>query len=306
MANQREIEAVYDWLDLFQELRLGKFSDLSAALFDGDFSKTLEQAQIDKHNWVMAGVGVSHPGQRILDIGCGWGPILAFARERGVSGLGLTLSRAQAAYCRRAGLNVEILDWKDADTRTLGQFNAVVSLGAFEHFCSEEQFKSGEQSGVYQRFFGLCADVLPPGGRLYLQTMTWGSRVPIPEKIRLNAPEGSPERILARLRKFYPGSWLPSGRQQIVEIASPRFKLIGSNNGRKDYIETLNRWGDANRRLWSFPKLPRTVVQVARLLPRYFANKDFRIQIESARRNDQQRCFIDDIMNHERLFFERL
>jgi cyclopropane-fatty-acyl-phospholipid synthase len=136
--------------------------------------------------------------------------------------------------------------------------------------------------------------------------MTWGREVPVPDKIRLDAPEGSPERILARLRKFYPGSWPPSGRSQIVDAARARFSLLKSNNGRKDYIETLNRWGDGTKSLWSLPKLPRSLAAVTRLLPRYFSSKDFRLQIESLRRNDQQRCFIDGIMDHERLFFEKL
>src|SRR5438128_66459 len=124
MASQKDIEALYDWLDLFHELRLGKHADISAAFFDGDFTKTLSRAQSDKHDWVLAGVGVSRPGQRILDVGCGWGPMLEAARARGIESLGLTLSRAQQDYCRQAGLNAELLDWRDADVASLGTFDA--------------------------------------------------------------------------------------------------------------------------------------------------------------------------------------
>jgi cyclopropane-fatty-acyl-phospholipid synthase len=306
MANRQEIEATYDWLDQFQELRLGKFADITAAFFDGDFSKTLDQAQKDKHAWVFEGLGVSGPGRRVLDIGCGWGPILAALKDAGSTGVGLTLSSAQVAYCRKNGLHVDLLDWKEARAADLGAFDAVVSIGAFEHFCSEDEYNAGKQDEIYRRFFDLCAGVLPVGGRLYLQTMTWGKTVPVSREIRLDAAEGTPQRILARLRKMYPGSWLPSGKGEIVAAAAGHFKLLNSNNGRKDYIETLDRWGEGTDSLWTFGKIFRFLPLLAGLVPRYVMNGDFRIQIESIRKNDQQRCFIDEIMTHERLFFEKV
>ena len=82
MANQKEIEAMYDWVDYFHVLRLGDYADFTCALFDGDFSKTLNQAQKDKHEYVLGGLHFK-AGDRILDIGCGWGPMLNYIRERG-------------------------------------------------------------------------------------------------------------------------------------------------------------------------------------------------------------------------------
>ena len=306
MANRRQIEATYDWLDRFHELRLGRFADITAAFFDGDFGKSLDQAQTDKHAWVIDGLGVGGAGKRVLDIGCGWGPILNALKMAGSGGLGLTLSGAQAAYCRQNGLDVQLLDWKDANPADLGGFDGVVSIGAFEHFCSEEEFNSGKQDEIYRRFFDFCASVLPVGGRFYLQTMVWGKVVPVSRELRLDAAEGSAQRILARLRKMYPGSWLPSGKDQIVAAAAGHFRLVKSNNGRKDYIETLDRWGEDNASLWSFRKVFRFVPVLAGLVPRYLTSRDFRIQIESIVKNDQQRCFIDEIMTHERLFFEKV
>ena len=102
------------------------------------------------------------------------------------------------------------------------------------------------------------------------------------------------------LRKFYPGSWLPSGKDQIAATAAKRFRLLSSNNGRKDYIETLNRWGQGTASLWTFPKILKTIPAVARLIPRYAADPDFRVQISSLRHNDQQVCFIEEIMSHEK------
>lgn len=306
MANQQEIEAMYDWVDYFHELRLGKWADFTCAFFDGNFKKTLNQAQKDKHDWVLKGVGVNKPGTRILDIGCGWGPMLNAMKERGGTGVGLTLSSAQAKYCKKTGLDTKVLDWKDVDPQTIGTFDAVVSIGAFEHFCSIEGYNAGKQREIYEKFFDLCADVLPVGGKLYLQTMIWGKEVPEPKKLRLDAPEGTPERILARLCKFYPGSWLPKSKDQIVKIASKRFKLLKSSNGRKDYIETQKRWNESNKILWTFPTIFKSVPAIMRLLPRYCFDKDFRTQIESVFRYDTLKCLTDEIITHERMFFERI
>jgi cyclopropane-fatty-acyl-phospholipid synthase len=306
MANQREIEALYDWLDYFHELGIGECADITAALFDGDFTKSLSQAQNDKHDWIFDGLNIEAPRTRILDIGCGNGPTLKAIKERGGEGLGITLSRAQADYCQRHGLDARVMDWKEIDTTALGPFDGVVSIGAFEHFCSEEEYNAGRQLEIYDRFFDVCARLLPDHGRLYLQTMTWGKQVPVSAAIRLDAPEGSPERILARLRKFYPGSWLPSGKEQIVSAAASRFRLVTSNNGRKDYIETLNRWGAGADSLWTAPKIFKVIPAILRLVPRYVSSPDFRVQISSLQHHDQQTCLIQEIMSHERMFFQKL
>src|SRR3989344_5307974 len=167
MANQKDIEEMYDWVDYFHALCLGKWSNFSCAYFDGDFSKTLDQAQHDKHEWVIKGCLVDKPGSKILDIGCGWGPILKAIKLKGGNGLGLTLSRGQAAYCQKIGLDVRVLDWKNINKRTIGKFDAVISIGAFEHFCSVEEYLFGRQEEIYTQFFDLCASLIPVGGILY-------------------------------------------------------------------------------------------------------------------------------------------
>src|SRR5271166_3522097 len=81
-------------------LSLGELADFSGAKYDGDFSLSLEQAQRRKHEYVAEQIGIG-PGRRVLDLGCGWGPLLDFIRRRGGIGVGVTLSCAQAAACRR-------------------------------------------------------------------------------------------------------------------------------------------------------------------------------------------------------------
>ena len=304
MATQSDIEALYDWVHHFHTLRSGDFADFSCAFFNGDFTQTLVEAQKAKHRWVLEGVGFAPP-DRILDVGSGWGPMLDAVRWRGGRPVGLTLSSEQANYCAANGLRVLLQDWKTVNPSALGIFNGVISIGAFEHFCSIDEFSQGIQDRIYRDFFAFCAQVLGPGGKLFLQSMTWGQEVPDPNELTLKAPEGSRERILARLIRFYPGSWLPASKEQIVAAASDHFHFLYSNNGRLDYIETLNRWGKSNSILLQPSRLPKALRAVARLVPRFCSDPSFRTQIESLMRNDQQTCFLKNIMNHERVFFER-
>jgi cyclopropane-fatty-acyl-phospholipid synthase len=304
MATQSEIEALYVWVHFFHTLRSGDYADFSCAFFDGNFNQTLVAAQKAKHQWVLDGLRFQ-AADRILDVGCGWGPVLNAVRKRGGKALGLTLSSAQAKYCTAKGRKVSLQDWKIVRPFTLGVFNGIISIGAFEHFCSMDEYIQGKQDSIYQVFFAFCAHALPVGGRLFVQTMTWGKVVPDPNIVSLTAPEGTPERILARLAKFYPGSWLPSGTEQIVAAASGHFNFLHSSNGRLDYIETLNRWGQETANLFMPWRLPKTLWAAARLVPHLWSDPDFRIQIESLRRNDQQVCFLREIMSHERMFFEK-
>ena len=302
MATQRQIAETYDYMDRFFRLILGEHGDCSGAFYDGDFSKTLEQAQKDKHDYILDNLGLGK-GSRMLDIGCGWGPMLNAIRERGGYGVGYTLSPQQAESCCRSGLEVYLEDWKDLEPLEIGRFHGVVSLGAFEHFCSIEEAKAGRQTEIYDHFFRLCSDVLPPGGRMFLQTMTWGEAAPRCEDVSLAAPKDSNEYIVALLSKFYPGSWLPYGLDQIVDCAKPYFRFVSSNNGRRDYIETIDQW---NRRINPF-NLSR-LLEMVKLVPAYISDSEFRFKIKSLMRYGgcNRECFIRQIMEHERIVFEKI
>lgn len=302
MASLDEIGRTYNWMDQFHRLRLGDTADISGAYYNGNYQKTLSEAQYDKHRWIWNNLCLE-PGAKVLDVGCGWGPILDTLQKRGATCIGLTLSTAQAQSCQRLGLDARVQDWKDADPATVGPVDGIVSLGAFEHFCSIGEYLNGKQNEVYDAFFKFCHDALAPDRRLYLQTMTWGAEVPDPATFSLKAPHDSAERILARLTKFYPGSWLPSGLAQIVECAKPYFSLISANSGRLDYIQTLTEWGKASRRTMRRPKNWPAMLKVIKYL---IQDRDFPVKLTSVYWGDQQQCFIRSIMDHQRIFFQRI
>src|SRR2546423_12103949 len=124
MAERADLEFTYSLIDRIFRLSLGELADFSGAKYDGDFSLSLEEAQRRKHDYVAEQVGIG-PGRRLLDLGCGWGPLLAYARARGGAAVGGTLSSAQLRACRRHGLEVYLEDARELDPERFGIFDAV-------------------------------------------------------------------------------------------------------------------------------------------------------------------------------------
>jgi cyclopropane-fatty-acyl-phospholipid synthase len=309
MANQQDIEDTYDYMDELFRFTIGEHGDITCALYNGDFSKSQEQAQKDKHDYILNAIHFK-ASARVLDIGCGWGPILKVVKEKGGHAIGLTLSPKQAQACRCSGLEAYLQDWKEITVATFGTFDGIVSVGAFEHFCSKEEYVAGKQDSIYAQFFRLCHDLLPAGGSLYLQTMMWGKNAPECSRISLQAKKGSNEYLLAVLEKFYPGSWLPYGEEQILRVADPYFELISENNGRLDYIETMEQWD----RIWNWQRawkflfsqrsLPK-LLAVGKLLPRFVFDRDFRYKLEMFRGSYNKECFKREVIDHQRLVFQK-
>jgi cyclopropane-fatty-acyl-phospholipid synthase len=298
MAVREDLEFTYSLTDRIFRLSLGELADFSAAKYDGDFSLSLEEAQRRKHSYVAEQIGIG-PGQRILDLGCGWGPLLDFIRSRGGSGVGVTLSSAQAAACRRHGLDVHLHDAREVTRDTFGRFDAVASLGAFEHFCSPEDHRAGRQDELYRGLFARIGSMLPEKGRFFLQTMVFGRSMIPAERIDIRAARGSDAWYLALMGRQFPGSWLPHGQEQIIRSAEPHFRLVSSLSGRLDYIETIRQW----RKRFAAPSLKKTLFQL-QLLPRWLTSPDFRLAFTSGVSANSV-CFERELLDHYRLVFEK-
>jgi len=298
MADRDDLEFTYSLIDRVFRLSLGELADFSGAKYDGDFSLSLEEAQRRKHDYVAEQIGIG-PGRRVLDLGCGWGPLLSFIRSRGGTGVGVTLSSAQAAACRRRGLDVHLYDARRVTPDSFGAFDAVASLGAFEHFCSPKEHRAGRQEQLYRDVFARIASLLPDGGRFYLQTMVFGRNMIALERIDIDAPRASDAWYLALMGRQFPGSFLPYGQQQIIDSARPHFRLVSSTSGRLDYIETIRQW----RRRFAAPSVRKTLLKL-RLLPRWLTSADFRLAFTSGVSANSV-CFERELLDHYRLVFEK-
>ncbi|MGW3266855.1 class I SAM-dependent methyltransferase [Streptomyces sp. NPDC001056] len=161
-SDRRAISHHYDVGNDFYEIVLGPSMVYSCAYWES-FGKdaTLEDAQRDKLELVCRKLGLKE-GQRLLDVGCGWGSMaLHAAREYGVSVVGVTLSQEQAGYARKRiadeGLTdrveIRVQDYRDVRD---GPFDAISSIGMAEHVGAERYLEYARQ------LYGL----LKPGGRL--------------------------------------------------------------------------------------------------------------------------------------------
>lgn len=301
MAGKSDMDFTYSTIDEIFRLSIGEMGDFSGAKYDGDFSMSLEQAQRAKHEFIADSLNIQK-GSKIIDLGCGWGAFLNYAvNKRGAKGTGVTLSDNQAKACQKNGLNVVVKDCRTIKPEDFGTFDAVISIGAFEHFCSVEEWKEGKQEKIYSDFFRSVSDLLPKGSRCFIQTMVFGKNMIDYEDIDINAPKDSASYILALMMKQFPGSWLPYGSEMVIKCAEPYFKLISKSSGRTDYIETIWQWRLRYRKFnlkkyWLY----------ASLLPKLLTDKEFRHRVAVFRINPNRVCFQNETMDHFRLVFEKV
>jgi cyclopropane-fatty-acyl-phospholipid synthase len=299
MASKKDIDFTYTTMDKIFRLSIGEMADFSGARYDGNFSMTLEEAQAAKHQFMAEQLGITK-GSRVLDMGCGWGPFLNFITKRGAIATGLTFSEGQYEACKKNGFDVHIKDARTVKPEDFGTFDAIVSVGAFEHFCSYEEYKEGKQEGIYRDFFETVAKLLPQKGRFYLQTMVWGKNMISDDLINKPAEKNSDAYLIKLMLEHFPGSYLPYGSEMILRNAEPFFNLINISSGRLDYIETTNQWRKKIRKF----SLKKYALYLS-LLPKFFFSKEFRYKLEVFRQAANKKCFERELMDHYRIVLEK-
>ncbi|MET9681884.1 cyclopropane-fatty-acyl-phospholipid synthase family protein [Streptomyces coeruleorubidus] len=225
-TDRRAISHHYDVGNDFYEIVLGPSMVYSCAYWPSPDS-TLEQAQHDKLELVCRKLGL-RPGQRLLDVGCGWGSMAVHAaREHGVSVVGITLSQEQAAYARKRvadeGLTdkveIRVQDYRDVRD---GPYDAISSIGMAEHVGAE-------------RYLDYATDLhglLKPGGRLLNHQI---ARRPQRDETAYNVDAFIDSYV------FPDGELQPVG-VTVAQLERAGFEVRDVESIREHYALTLRRW----------------------------------------------------------------
>jgi cyclopropane-fatty-acyl-phospholipid synthase len=227
-GSRKNIHAHYDLGNPFYRLWLDETMNYSSAWFEGDPTRPMAEAQHAKVRRALAECGVQ-PGERLLEIGCGWGALAeAAAAECGARVTGVTLSTEQLAYARdrlaARGLtpgqaDLRLQDYRDIDD---GPYDAIASIEMFEAVGRE----------YWGGFFEVLARNLKPGGRACLQSIT----------IRDDLFERYVRGTDFIQQYIFPGGLLPSAAEFRKCARAAGFEVVNELAFGRDYAETLARW----------------------------------------------------------------
>lgn len=230
---RKNILAHYDLGNRFYEAWLDRTMTYSSACY-GDANQRLEDAQINKYRAIANAIDLK-PGERVLEIGCGWGGFAEVAaKEYGAQVTGLTLSNEQHDFAnarmQKSGLNeavnIAIKDYRDVE----GPFDKVVSIEMFEAV--------GEK--YWPTYFSKIMDVLKPGGRAGLQIIT----------IRDDLFESYRSRADFIQHYIFPGGMLPSEARLKAQVQDARLSWEGLHSFGQCYARTLAEWNERFRSAW--------------------------------------------------------
>lgn len=230
-VDARQIQHHYDVSDAFYALWLDPRRVYSCAYYKGGVSG-LAQAQEAKLELICRKLRL-RPGERLLDVGAGWGALLFWAAEQhGVQAVGITLSRNQHAHVNRViearGLqgrvSMQLLDYRDMPEDQ--PFDKIASVGMFEHV--------GRAN--LPRYFAKLRRLLRPGGLLLNHGITAGGT--------RNAELGSGIGDFIG-RYIFPGGELLHVSHVLETMAEQGLEGLDTENLRPHYARTLWAWSDA-------------------------------------------------------------
>jgi len=186
---------------------------------------TLEQAQVDKLDLICRKLQLQ-PGDRLLDIGCGWGGLVRHAAEHyGVSATGITVSREQLALAQQrcAGLPVDLrlMDYRQVQ----GRYDKIASVGMFEHVGTKN----------YPAYLDRVLQLLSADGLFLLHT--------IGSDLTCTATDPWIDRYV------FPNGKLPSARE-LSQALEGRFLIEDWHNFGPDYDRTLMAWAARFEAAW--------------------------------------------------------
>lgn len=227
-ANSRKnIHAHYDLGNAFYELWLDGTMNYSSALFQGDFSLSMQEAQHAKVRRALQTTDVTQ-GSRVLEIGCGWGALAEMATlEMGAHVTGVTLSTEQLAFAnarmkwngKADQADLRLQDYRDIDD------------GPYDAVCSIEMIEAVGQE-YWPTYFQVISKLLKPGGKACVQSI-------VIDDALFERYVKSTDFIQ---QYIFPGGCLPSPSEFRRQAELAGLKVIDELKFGPDYAETLRRW----------------------------------------------------------------
>lgn len=210
-------------------------------------------------------------GSRILDVGCGNGRLLVQAQERGARAVGITISAEQVGRCRKQGLDVCQLNYRNLPNEWNASFDGVVANGSLEHFASVEDAVAGRVSDVYGEMFAIFRRLVSTGCRLATTAIHFREPGQVkPEDIQRGPyafPTNSRQHHFAMVLERTFGGWHPEPGQ-LETCARGLFRLIREVDGTRDYHITSEYW--LGRMKWSLVFKPCVWAGLVQKLRRHF------------------------------------
>lgn len=224
---------------------LAKIEDYTEGIYNGNPSIPHDVAQKNQHDYLLDEIE-ARKGFRLLDVGCGLGTLLETARERGVEGVGITISEDQVAKCKAKGLDVRLFNYNYLPDEFDKSFDGIIANGSIEHFCQPEDVIENKQNDIYREMFRIFARLLNPNSlsqKVATTTIHFRNNYIIPKKLLKNPFLqffNSEAFHFSILHRGYGGYYPIKG--QLEKCASGEFTLIKEVEGTKDYHFTADHW----------------------------------------------------------------
>jgi cyclopropane fatty-acyl-phospholipid synthase-like methyltransferase len=260
------VRACYDLLEVMRAAGMTDFTDGKYVDQRNDSAAYL--AAQERQAEYLLDQAHCRSGTCLLDIGCGYGRILAQALRRGARPVGITISPPQVAACRTRSLAVEELNYRDifcGDHESWEHsFDAIVANGSLEHFVQVGDATARLADAIYEELFAICRRLLVDGGRFVTTAIHFceADQFDPIEIARGPAaqPAGSDEYQFAMLMTWF-GGWYPEPGQ-LERCATEHFELAAEEDGTHDYYLTSEYW--LAQFQWKLATDPRVWWEVAR------------------------------------------
>jgi cyclopropane-fatty-acyl-phospholipid synthase len=218
--------------------------DYTEGIYEGDINRSYIEAQRRQSDYLLDEIGCDK-GSRVLDIGCGNGTLLERVRERGAIGYGITISQPQVVRCKKKGLEVFLMNYRDIPHSWDKRFDGVIANGSIEHFVRPQDAIAGRQDDIYRELFEICRRLLASAsipGKFATTTIHFIRR-PDPGDL-LKSPFSFPKRSeqfhYCLLNKAFGGYYPIEG--QLERCAQCIFELEKEIDGTMDYHFTSESW----------------------------------------------------------------